>query len=331
MNYIASFKNVTIEYQMKHVNLKAVDNATLNLVKGKITALVGESGSGKTTLATALLNCLTEPGVITDGEVLFYENDGEPIDIVKLNTTNINQYRWMQTSMVFQGAQSSLNPVIKIFDQFYETIKVHKPKTNIEEARKIAHNCLEIVNLDVERILESYPHELSGGMKQRVMIAFALLLDPKIIILDEPTTALDVITQDYIFSILKKINQETHVTMLLLTHDIAVVSKYSDYLAVMYGGKIMEYGETEKVFEYIYHPYTKGLINATPSLLKNPNELSPIPGNPPNLLDMPTGCVFHPRCDKCMQICPKKEPKDIMIDDEHLVKCFLYLKEINNG
>ena len=324
---IVDFKNVSIEYRLRKFTLCAVKNVDLSLEEGKITALVGESGSGKTTLATSLLNCISEPGVIAGGQVLFHGKDGT-VDVGALDKRDLNRFRWNKVSMVFQGAQSALNPVVRIFDQFYETLQVHSDgKISKEEAMKISRECLKIVNLDADRVLRCYPHELSGGMKQRVMIAFALLLDPNVVILDEPTTALDVITQDYIFSILRRINRERNIAMLLLTHDIAVVSKYADYVAGMYGGRIMEYGTTEEVFSKKEHPYTEGLINATPSLIKKLEEMRPIPGAPPNLLDMPLGCVFHPRCPYADERCGKEEPPSVVTEGGSTVKCWRCVKE----
>lgn len=344
-------KNVSIEYKLRKYSLRAVNKVSLNIKKGKITALVGESGSGKTTLASSLINCISEPGVIVEGEVLYYHNedslkdmtstvkdeDGYVTDIAKLNQKELNFYRWKETSMVFQGAQSSLNPLMTIYDQFYETLAVHKiEKIGYKEFKKYAvekmKEVLSIVNLDYERVSVMYPHELSGGMKQRVMIAFALLLDPKLIILDEPTTALDVITQDYIFKILKKVNVEKGVSMLLLTHDVGIVAKFSDYIGVMYAGQLMEYGTTEEVFEKRYHPYTDGLISATPSLIADNKTLKSIPGQTPNLRELPSGCVFNPRCSKCMQICKEKSPKRHYLENKHEILCHLYgdkIKEDN--
>jgi len=328
---IAEFKDIVIEYKMKNYSIRAVNRMSLKIKRGKITALVGESGSGKTTVATALLNCLSVPGVVTAGEAIFYGGD-EPIDIIKLNDEDINAFRWKEVSMVFQGAQSSLNPIMNIFEQFYETMRVHNKTITKQKAIETARYYLDFVNLDADRIMESYPHELSGGMKQRVMIAFSLLLEPKLIILDEPTTALDVITQDFIFRLLKKINLEKGISMLLLTHDISVVAKYADYMGVMYGGSLMEYACVEDVFGKKLHPYTDGLMAATPSLYKDIEDMHPIEGSPPNMLDIPSGCVFHPRCKRCMEICKTIEPEIVTNATGHIVKCHLYseLKEVIN-
>lgn len=334
---IAEFRNVVIDYELRKYSLRAVNGFSMPVKRGKITALVGESGSGKTTIASSLLASISEPGRVIAGEIIFFDEDKE-INVTKLDEKEINAFRWEKVSMVFQGAQSALNPVIKIFDQFYETLQVHnnyKPhheRINLtkEVALQKVTKLLEFVNLDVDRVLKAYPHELSGGMKQRVMIAFSLLCDPQVIILDEPTTALDVITQDFIFSILKRINEEMGIAMLLLTHDIAIVSKYADYIGVMYGGSLMEYGEVEAVFEARNHPYTLGLINSTPSIHGAIDNLKPIPGVPPDILNLPKGCPFAPRCDKCMDICKEKHPDNYDVKGT-LVKCFLYQDQRPKG
>lgn len=333
-------KHVVIDYKLRKYSLRAVNDVSLNIKRGKITALVGESGSGKTTIASSIINCISEPGEIVGGEVLYYHDqkhlkrygnykeagDEFVSDIALMNFEQLNFYRWKEASMVFQGAQSALNPLMTIKDQFYETMAIHNISgIHGAEFKKICtkkiKECLDIVNLDYDRVSVMYPHELSGGMKQRVMIAFALLLNPKLIILDEPTTALDVITQDYIFKILKKINVEKGISMLLLTHDVGIVAKFADYVAVMYSGKLMEYGPIEEVFVDKLHPYTDGLISATPSLIADRNTLESIPGHTPDLNNLPSGCVFHPRCKYCKEICKEKAPTRVELNSEHEIFC----------
>ena len=304
--YIVELKDVNVEYQMKSGAVKAVNNVSLNIERGKITALVGESGSGKTTLASTILSCLVEPGKLVGGSILFHSGDGNTIDVNALTQEQLHKFRWEKTSMVFQAAQSSLNPIMTVWQSYYETYHCHFPQATKEAILKKSKELLEMVKLDIDRVLFSYPHELSGGMKQRVMIAFSLLLDPEFIILDEPTTALDVITQDYIFRILQKINKTRNITMLLMTHDLNVVSKFSDFVGVMYAGSIMEFGPTGQVFAQKRHPYTEGLINATPSLYDDTSSLSSIPGNPPDLKRLPEGCAFHDRCKYCMDVCKER-------------------------
>jgi peptide/nickel transport system ATP-binding protein len=331
MNNIVSMKNITIDYKLTKYDIRAVTNVNLDIKRGKITALVGESGSGKSTIASSLIQCITSPGVLSSGEIYFYDDENDEskaIRVDKLNEKEINNFRWEKISMVFQSAQSALNPVMTVFEQFYETFRVHHNRVTKAEVMNKTVKLLEYVKLDVNRVLNAYPHELSGGMKQRVMIAFSLLLDPKMIILDEPTTALDVITQDYIFKILKDINRDMGISMLLMTHDIGVVAKFSDYVGVMYAGRLMEYGTAEEVFEKKLHPYTKGLINATPSLIGDISNMCAIPGTPPNLRDLPKGCVFNPRCNYTCEKCMEIEPQYNEVSDGHMVKCHLFDKEV---
>lgn len=326
---LVKFNNITIEYILNKQHLKAINNVSLNIEKGKVTAFVGESGSGKTTLVSSLLSCISYPGKITGGEVEFIDKDG-PINIATLSDKKINNFRWEKVSMVFQASQSTLNPLLTIYDQFYETAYYHGRIKNEEDKivfDKKVEKLLDITKLDKRRILKSYPHQLSGGMKQRVMICFALLLDPELIILDEPTTALDVITQEHIFNQLVEINKTMGITMILLTHDIGVVAKIADNIAVLYAGSVMEYGDVYTIFRKRMHPYTKGLIEATPSLLVDPALIKPIPGNPPDIRNLPTGCPFHERCPKATDKCKTTKPLFEEIEDNHFIACHLYTKE----
>ena len=329
---IVEFKNVSIDYPLKKYTLRAVNNVSLNVKRGKITALVGESGSGKTTLSSSLIRCISEPGLIAEGEVIFNGKDKEDVHVEKMSENELRKFRWEKVSMVFQAAQSALNPVLTVRNQFFETLDEHGfRKMSKDEKEEKCFKLLEFVKLDAKRVLDCYPHELSGGMKQRVMIAFSLLLDPEVIILDEPTTALDVITQSYIFNLLKEINETMGISMLLMTHDISVVASFADYIAVMYGGRIMEYGTVENVFKYKRHPYTRGLINATPSIIGDMDDVKPIEGNPPNMLDLPSGCVFHNRCEFCQERCKEVEPEVVDFGDGGYGKCHLYAKENEDG
>ncbi len=309
---------------MKDVSIRAVNNVSLPIVKGKITAIVGESGSGKTTLVSSILRNISSPGEVVEGEVLFCGADGEEVKILQLGKAQLQEYRWRDASMVFQASQSTLNPTMKIGEQFYETARYHGCKQTFKEYRPHIEELLEYVKLDANRVIDSYPHELSGGMKQRVMIAFALLLSPQVIILDEPTTALDVITQYYIFEILSEINKTRGITMILLTHDIGIVARAADYVAVMYAGKLMEYGSVYEVFDLHLHPYASGLINATPSIVADISKMKAIGGEAPNLLALPKGCVFSPRCTECTEKCTAAEPDMYTVSEGHIVRCFKY-------
>ena len=321
---VVEFRRVSIDYPLKKFTLRAVNDVSLELKRGKITALVGESGSGKTTLASSLIDCISEPGRVAAGEISFFGRDGGEIRVDKLNEKQLRRFRWEKTSMVFQAAQSALNPVMTVRQQFFETLTEHGFGKNKEEMEAYCRKFLDYVKLDPERVLDSFPHELSGGMKQRVMIAFSLLLDPEVIVLDEPTTALDVITQSCIFQLLKQINRELGVTMLLMTHDISVVAKFADYVGVMYGGRLMEYGTVRDIFHKRRHPYAEGLINATPSLVGDMDKLSPIDGQPPDLLNLPSGCVFAPRCPYAKDICLTAEPPVTVLEDGSTGRCYFF-------
>lgn len=326
MDNIVTIKDVSIDYPLRKYTLRAVTNLSMDIKRGKITALVGESGSGKTTLSSSLIRCISEPGIVSSGQIIFHDQteDGvKDICVNDLSRKKINEFRWAKISMVFQAAQSALNPVMTIRQQLYETMVEHGSTLKKDEMEARCVELLGYVQLNPELVLDAYPHELSGGMKQRVMIAFALLLEPQLVILDEPTTALDVITQSYIFNLLKKINEEKKISMLLMTHDISVVARFADYIGVMYGGRLMEYGTVEEVFEKRRHPYTEGLIGATPSIIGDISNMQPIEGSPPNLLNMPSGCVFHPRCKYCSDRCKMEEPATYVTESGCSSKCHL--------
>ena len=325
---VVKFDDISITYFVEPQPLTAVDKVSLEIERGKVTALVGESGSGKTTLISSLLSCITKPGKITNGTVYFYpknkEVDGEVIEIPKLNDKQTNSFRWEKISMVFQASQSTLNPLMTIYQQLYETAYYHKKIKSKQEFDERLTKLFDITKLDKNRVLKSYPHQLSGGMKQRVMIVFALLLEPELIVLDEPTTALDVITQEYIFNQLVEINKTLGITMILLTHDIGVVAKIADNIAVMYAGKIVEYSDVYTIFRKKMHPYTKGLIEATPSIISDPSLIKPIPGNPPDIRNLPAGCPFYDRCPLRKEICEGSKPEFKDIEENHLISCHLY-------
>lgn len=316
MKNIIEVRDLTVEFKKPRGSLLAVNHVDFDLREGCVTALVGESGSGKSTLAFSMLKMVNATGKFLSGKVLF-----ENLDVLEFSEERLQKYRWKDISMIFQSAQSSLNPLMTIRQHFWETYLVHNPGANEKEMVPLFKKLLEDVRLDPERVLNLYPHELSGGMKQRVMIAFSMLLHPRVIILDEPTTALDVITQDYIFSILDQIHHETSVSMLLSTHDIGVVAKVADRIAVMYAGRIVEVGDIYSVFRETAHPYAHSLITAAPSLLDNEEDKEPIKGTPPDLIDLPTGCAFHPRCNYATDHCKQEVPALIEVGEDHLAAC----------
>jgi len=313
---IYSVKNITVEYVMRNMSVKAVNNVSIDIRNGEALGIVGESGSGKTTLALSLLNLVPPPGKITNGRIIF---DGK-IDVLALREEELRKFRWKQVAMVFQGALNSFNPVLRIGDQMLETIMEHE-NVDKEEALERISKLLKLVRLEPNRTMKAFPHELSGGMKQRAMIATSLLLNPRVLILDEPTTALDVISQKYILNILSDLKKKLEITMILLTHDLAICTELVDRVAVMYAGRIVEIAKMEDLFLKPKHPYTIGLMQAIPSVIGDVKELKPIPGSPPDMFNMPSGCPFHPRCPYAIERCKKEEPYLEETSEDHLVAC----------
>ncbi|HIC89895.1 MAG TPA: ABC transporter ATP-binding protein [Anaerolineae bacterium] len=310
-----SIRDLVVEFELDGRVLKAVNRASLDVEQGEVMAVVGESGSGKSTLAFSILNLVPPPGRIANGRILFQDKD-----VLSLGSEELRQYRWKEVAMVFQAAQNAMNPVMRIADQMIDTAQAHG-RMSRQEILERGSELLEMVRLEPKQVLRSYPHELSGGMKQRVIIALSLLLDPKTLILDEPTTALDVVTQAYIMDILADIRQRLGLTMVLLTHDMSIVAKLADRVGVMYAGRTVEVGRIEEIFYNAKHPYTIGLINAAPSLIGDISAKKPIPGSPPDPLNFPSGCPFHPRCDFATPRCEEEEPQLEDIGGERLVAC----------
>lgn len=295
--------------------MKAVDDVGLSVRRGEALGLVGESGCGKSTLALATMRLGPSNMQIVDGSIEF---DGT--DILKVDNNIFRRnYRWRKMSMVFQGAMNALNPVFKVGDQIAEAIISHEDAEKTEALERAAR-LIQLVGIDPKRI-NSYPHELSGGMKQRIMIAMALALDPNFVIADEPTTALDVIVQAQILKVLKDLQGKLNLSLMLISHDLSVVAELCDSISIMYAGRILEYGEIGSVFRNPRHPYTKGLISSFPSIKASRRELTSISGAPPNLLNPPSGCRFHPRCPYADESCKTEEPKMENISDRHHVAC----------
>lgn len=307
--------------------VRAVDGVSLSLDKGETIGIVGESGCGKSSLAITIMRILPINARIYGGKVLLNGKDILNMDIEKFR----REIRWKRISMVFQGAMNALNPVMKVGDQIAEAIMIHK-KVSKRRAMRRVRELLEMVGIDPSRA-NSYPFEFSGGMRQRAMIAMALALNPDIIIADEPTTALDVIVQAQILKLIKDIQRKLKLSVILISHDISMVSELSDKIAVMYAGQIVEYGDIVKVFMNPLHPYTKALLSSVPSIKGKRRRLQSISGVPPNLLSPPNGCRFHPRCPFKIDICVREEPELIIASENHLVKChrFEELRGVSYG
>lgn len=307
-------KNLDIDYITQEGRFKAVDDVSFTLKQGESLGLVGESGCGKTTLAKSIMRLLPENGDISRGQIVF---KGE--DIVKKNKEEIRKLRLKDIAMVSQSAMNSLNPVYTVGEQLIEGIRAHTNATKAE-AFKRAEEVFEIIGLEVKR-LNSYPHQMSGGMKQRAIIAMALSLNPSLIIADEPTTALDVVVQDKILNKITDIQKQINSSMIFITHDISVVSEVCETIIVMYAGKIMEKASTKVFFKNPYHPYSLGLKNAFPNIHEIGEELISIPGAPPNLMEKQKGCRFNERCPYRTELCLKELPKLVEIEEQHFIAC----------
>ena len=299
--------------------VKAVDGISFQLNEGESLGIAGESGCGKTTLGLSLMKLLPPNGWVSGGKIRL---DGQ--DIVTMDESKFRkEVRWRKISTIFQGAMSALNPVYTIGYQLAEPLIYHQ-KMSKKDAESKSIDVLKSVGMDRDVFLR-YPHELSGGMKQRVIIAMALILNPKIVIADEPTTALDVIVQAQVINLLKKLKRENRLSIILITHDLGLISEIADKVGIMYAGRMVEFGSIEEVYDSPKHPYTEKLLKSVPRLKGRKRKLEFIPGTPPDLTNPPTGCRFHPRCHKVMEICSRQEPPTI-IQKTQKTACWLYAK-----
>ncbi|MFQ5996433.1 MAG: ABC transporter ATP-binding protein [Dehalococcoidales bacterium] len=300
--------------------VKAVDGVSFGLRKGENLCLVGETGCGKTATALSILRLIdSPPGRIVGGEILYHRED-----LLRCSSERLRQIRGNWIAMIFQDPQSSLNPVFTTGDQIAEQIKLHL-RLGHRQAMERSLQLMEQVGIPRARErMKDYPHQFSGGMRQRVMIAAALSCDPEILIADEPTTALDATIKDQILDILRDLKQRRNMSILFITHDLGTVASIADRIVVMYGGRVAEAGTVFDIFDQPKHPYTIGLINCLPSISTRRDRLTPIPGTIPSLIDVPEGCIFNPRCPRRMPICCQIRPAEIVISGEHLVACHLY-------
>lgn len=315
---LLSVRGLSVEYVSPSGPVRAVDNVSFDLAPGEVFGLAGESGSGKSTIAHALLRLLQPPAIITGGEVHFRGKD-----ILAMSDRQLEQFRWSEISMVFQSAMNALNPVLTVGDQIVDAIQAHRAHISRGEARKRAGDLLEIVGIDAERI-DSYPHEFSGGMRQRAMIAMALALDPPMMIMDEPTTALDVVVQKEIMQQIEDLKSRLGFSILFITHDLSLLVEFSDRLAIMYAGQIVELAPAAELFANPLHPYTQGLMSSFPTLTGEKRHLTGIPGSPPDMACPPSGCRFHPRCPKFAPMHARVVPVLEEVSPGHWVACHLY-------
>jgi peptide/nickel transport system ATP-binding protein len=307
-------------YKTLRGDVKAVDGVSFRVEKGEALGLAGESGCGKTTLALSIVRLLPSGGKVVAGKIMF---DGTSLGDMTDEELR-KQVRWKGISLVFQGAMNAFNPVFKVGDQIVEAIRTHESDISKKEAWRRTGDLFELVGIERERAT-SYPHEFSGGMKQRALIAMALALNPKLLIADEPGTALDVIVQAQVLKLMRELKDKLGLGMVLISHDLSILAETCDNLAIMYAGKIVEYGDVYEVFKEPLHPYTQGLVGAFPKLKGPRTKLVSVPGSPPDLLDPPSGCHFHPRCPYMMDICKTDEPPLMKTGaKEHYVACWLY-------
>ena len=315
---VLQLDGVTTNYRILRGWVKAAENVSFEVEKGQALGLVGESGCGKTTIALSILKILPPGGRIKSGKIIF---DGT--DIVPFDDAKMRKIRWKGISIVFQGAMNALNPVFKVGDQIVEAIRLHEPKVSKSEAYRRAESLLEMVGVDASRV-NNYPHEFSGGMRQRALIAMALASNPKVLIADEPGTALDVIVQAQVLQLMRALKEKLGLAMLMISHDLSIIAEVCERVAIMYSGRIVEYGEISTIFKEPLHPYTKGLMGAFPSIKGERKKLISIPGQPPDLLHPPKGCRFNPRCPFAMDRCREEDPELKKVGPDHYVSCFLY-------
>jgi oligopeptide/dipeptide ABC transporter ATP-binding protein len=322
---ILEIKNLSIAYPISIGTVRAVSDVTLDVLKGEVLGIVGESGCGKSTLGLSILNLQKPPGRIMGGSILL---DGE--DILAMSGDKIMNVRGTRVGMIFQNPLTSLDPLMSIRKHFIETQRAHEPKITDAEAVKRAEAILEDLGIEKRRLAE-YPFQLSGGMRQRIMIGLALILKPVLLLADEPTTALDVIVEAGFTQLLAKLKRQYNLTVILVSHNLGLVAEIADRIAVMYAGRVVELASTEGVFSDPRHPYTRGLLDCVPNILLDQKELLAMPGSPPDLVSDAVGCSFAPRCPKVMDICRSKTPRLLADpaseDPNRAVACWLHAKE----
>jgi peptide/nickel transport system ATP-binding protein len=310
-------KNLSVQFSSQMGTVKAVREVSFSLKEGEVLGLAGESGCGKTTTALSIPRLLPRNAAITGGQILF---NGE--DLLKKSGSEMEHIRWKQISVVFQGAMNALNPVQTVGAQILEAILYHEPQITREAGKGRVAQLLELVGIPASRAT-AYPHEFSGGMRQRAMIAMALACNPRLVIADEPVTALDVMVQAQILNLIKRLCDELNLAMILISHDLSVIAETCDRVAIMYAGKLVEDGPVAEIFQYPAHPYTQALLRSYPNIHRERQFVAGIPGNPPSLVRLPAGCAFYERCTQRMEKCAQNEPPMVSPRPGQRAACFL--------
>jgi len=315
---VLDVQNLTTYYETERGPVRAAEGVSFQLDKGEAMGLAGESGCGKTTVALSLLKILPSNGRIVDGNILVRD-----FNIAKLSESEMrSKVRWKIISMVFQGAMNAMNPLYKVGDQIVEAIKLHEPKVRRREALERAAKLLEMVGIEPSRA-DNYPHEFSGGMKQRALIAMSLCSNPDVVIADEPGTALDVIVQAQVLRLINELKDRLNLSVIMIAHDLSMIAEICQKISIMYAGYLVEYGDIVRIFKEPLHPYTTDLIESFPSIKAAKQQMVSIPGFPPDLLNPPAGCRFHPRCKYAMDVCRREIPKLQEASSNHFVSCHL--------
>lgn len=314
---LLSINNLKVYYYTRKGSIKAVNDVTLKIKGGEVFGLAGESGCGKSTLAYTILGLITFPRYVESGSIFF---NGK--DILKLSKKELQKLRWNEISIITQSAMNALNPVMRIKEQMIDGMLAHGYYTQEKEASDLAAKMLRLVKIS-DLKLKSYPHELSGGMRQRVTMASAMAMHPKLMIADEPTTALDVVVQKSFLQTMLDLKERLNISILFITHSISILAEISDVIGIMYAGKLVEVASTEDIFYNSKHPYTTGLIASTPSVRGKKKDIKGIPGSPPDLISPPNGCLFHPRCPYAFDKCRVEHPELVDIGGGHQVACYL--------